>query len=89
MAPPPGRSEATRRGLPRPSTQLTRNIHGTPCAVHVGPDGAGHFVKMVHNSEESSVFAGQRHHDRVRVSNSSASHRTVSYRPHLHDRLAA
>ncbi|MFI0909788.1 NADP-dependent phosphogluconate dehydrogenase [Streptomyces abikoensis] len=25
---------------------------GTPCAVHVGPDGAGHFVKMVHNGIE-------------------------------------
>lgn len=22
---------------------------GTPCVTHVGPDGAGHFVKMVHN----------------------------------------
>ncbi|WP_228374518.1 NADP-dependent phosphogluconate dehydrogenase [Demequina rhizosphaerae] len=25
---------------------------GTPCCVHVGPDGAGHFVKMVHNGIE-------------------------------------
>ena len=23
-----------------------------PCATHVGPDGAGHFVKMVHNGIE-------------------------------------
>lgn len=22
---------------------------GTPCTAHIGPDGAGHFVKMVHN----------------------------------------
>lgn len=22
---------------------------GSPCVTHVGPDGAGHFVKMVHN----------------------------------------
>jgi 6-phosphogluconate dehydrogenase len=25
---------------------------GTPCCTHVGPDGAGHFVKMVHNGIE-------------------------------------
>lgn len=25
---------------------------GTPCCAHVGPDGAGHFVKMVHNGIE-------------------------------------
>ncbi|MFD7613702.1 NADP-dependent phosphogluconate dehydrogenase [Streptomyces sp. NPDC059828] len=25
---------------------------GTPCVTHVGPDGAGHFVKMVHNGIE-------------------------------------
>jgi len=27
-------------------------VDGTPCCVHVGPDGAGHFVKMVHNGIE-------------------------------------
>ncbi|MEU0132118.1 MULTISPECIES: NADP-dependent phosphogluconate dehydrogenase [unclassified Streptomyces] len=25
---------------------------GTPCCAHMGPDGAGHFVKMVHNGIE-------------------------------------
>ncbi|GKQ38903.1 NADP-dependent phosphogluconate dehydrogenase [Streptomyces sp. A012304] len=25
---------------------------GAPCVTHVGPDGAGHFVKMVHNGIE-------------------------------------
>ncbi|HZF88504.1 NADP-dependent phosphogluconate dehydrogenase [Streptomyces sp.] len=25
---------------------------GAPCVAHVGPDGAGHFVKMVHNGIE-------------------------------------
>jgi 6-phosphogluconate dehydrogenase len=25
---------------------------GTPCCTHLGPDGAGHFVKMVHNGIE-------------------------------------
>ncbi len=27
---------------------------GAPCVSHVGPDGAGHFVKMVHNGIESA-----------------------------------
>jgi len=25
---------------------------GVACCTHVGPDGAGHFVKMVHNGIE-------------------------------------
>ncbi|HVE31052.1 MAG TPA: NADP-dependent phosphogluconate dehydrogenase, partial [Mycobacteriales bacterium] len=27
-------------------------VDGTPCCTHVGADGAGHFVKMVHNGIE-------------------------------------
>ncbi len=27
-------------------------VDGTPCCAYVGPDGAGHFVKMVHNGVE-------------------------------------
>lgn len=27
-------------------------VDGTPCCAHLGPDGAGHFVKMVHNGIE-------------------------------------
>jgi 6-phosphogluconate dehydrogenase len=27
-------------------------VDDTPCCVHVGPDGAGHYVKMVHNGIE-------------------------------------
>ena len=27
-------------------------VDDQPCCVHVGPDGAGHFVKMVHNGIE-------------------------------------
>ena len=27
-------------------------VDGTPCCTHVGPDGAGHYVKMVHNGIE-------------------------------------
>jgi 6-phosphogluconate dehydrogenase len=31
---------------------IAASVDGTPCCVHVGPDGAGHFVKMVHNGIE-------------------------------------
>jgi 6-phosphogluconate dehydrogenase len=31
---------------------IAARVDGTPCCVHVGPDGAGHFVKMVHNGIE-------------------------------------
>ena len=27
-------------------------VDGVPCVTHIGPDGAGHFVKMVHNGIE-------------------------------------
>lgn len=27
-------------------------VDDTPCVTHIGPDGAGHFVKMVHNGIE-------------------------------------
>jgi 6-phosphogluconate dehydrogenase len=31
---------------------IAAQVDGMPCCVHVGPDGAGHFVKMVHNGIE-------------------------------------
>lgn len=31
---------------------IAANVGGTPCVTHIGPDGAGHFVKMVHNGIE-------------------------------------
>ena len=31
---------------------IAAQVDGTACCVHVGPDGAGHFVKMVHNGIE-------------------------------------
>ncbi|SHK29572.1 6-phosphogluconate dehydrogenase [Pseudonocardia thermophila] len=33
-------------------TSIAAQVDGTPCCVHVGPDGAGHYVKMVHNGIE-------------------------------------
>ena len=31
---------------------ISAHVDGTPCCTHVGEDGAGHFVKMVHNGIE-------------------------------------
>jgi 6-phosphogluconate dehydrogenase len=33
-------------------TGIAAQVDGTPCCVYVGPDGAGHYVKMVHNGIE-------------------------------------
>ena len=32
--------------------RIAARVDGTPCCTHVGPGGAGHFVKMVHNGIE-------------------------------------
>ncbi|MFV2053526.1 NADP-dependent phosphogluconate dehydrogenase [Aliiroseovarius sp. YM-037] len=31
---------------------ISAKFEGTPCVAHLGPDGAGHFVKTVHNGIE-------------------------------------
>ncbi|MDN6566866.1 MAG: NADP-dependent phosphogluconate dehydrogenase, partial [Actinomyces sp.] len=32
--------------------KISAHHDGVPCCTHIGPDGAGHFVKMVHNGIE-------------------------------------
>ncbi|MCW2535959.1 MAG: gnd [Modestobacter sp.] len=32
--------------------EISAHVDGQPCCTHVGTDGAGHFVKMVHNGIE-------------------------------------
>jgi len=31
---------------------IAAQVDGTPCCTYIGPDGAGHYVKMVHNGIE-------------------------------------
>jgi 6-phosphogluconate dehydrogenase len=31
---------------------ISAHVDGEPCCTHIGPNGAGHFVKMVHNGIE-------------------------------------
>ena len=33
-------------------TTIAAHVDGVPCCTYIGPDGAGHFVKMVHNGIE-------------------------------------
>ncbi len=33
-------------------TKMAISVDGTPCCAYMGPDGAGHYVKMVHNGIE-------------------------------------
>jgi 6-phosphogluconate dehydrogenase len=33
-------------------TKIAAQVEGVPCCIYIGPKGAGHFVKMVHNGIE-------------------------------------
>jgi 6-phosphogluconate dehydrogenase len=48
----PGGSPESYQKLGPIFESIAARVDGTPCCVHVGPDGAGHFVKMVHNGIE-------------------------------------
>ncbi|MFW6204687.1 MAG: NADP-dependent phosphogluconate dehydrogenase, partial [Actinomycetota bacterium] len=48
---PGGTSEAYAELAPLLET-IAAQVDGTPCCTHIGADGAGHFVKMVHNGIE-------------------------------------
>ena len=48
---PGGTAESYNRLGPMFET-ISAHVDGVPCCTHVGPDGAGHFVKMVHNGIE-------------------------------------
>src|SRR5215468_9191870 len=48
----PGGSAESYQTLGPIFESIAAQVDGTPCCTHVGPDGAGHFVKMVHNGIE-------------------------------------
>ena len=52
-----GCSNATWRKI-RPILQAiaAKRRNGSPCCEHIGSDGAGHFVKMVHNGIEYAIM---------------------------------
>ena len=48
----PGGPEKSWEDLGPLLESISAHVDGTPCVTHIGPDGAGHFVKMVHNGIE-------------------------------------
>ncbi|EIF00894.1 NADP-dependent phosphogluconate dehydrogenase [Saccharomonospora glauca] len=50
----PGGSAESYESLGPLFEDIAAKVDGAPCCTHIGPDGAGHFVKMVHNGIEYS-----------------------------------
>jgi 6-phosphogluconate dehydrogenase len=48
----PGGSAKSYESLGPMLEKISAHVDGVPCCTYVGPDGAGHFVKMVHNGIE-------------------------------------
>jgi 6-phosphogluconate dehydrogenase len=48
---PGGQKEAYERVAPM-LTKISAHVDGEPCCTYIGPGGAGHYVKMVHNGIE-------------------------------------
>jgi 6-phosphogluconate dehydrogenase len=48
----PGGSEQAYREVEDIFTTIAAQVDGTPCCAYIGADGAGHYVKMVHNGIE-------------------------------------
>jgi 6-phosphogluconate dehydrogenase len=52
---PGGQFEAY-RNLENILTKIAANVDGIPCCAYIGPDGSGHYVKMVHNGIEYALM---------------------------------
>jgi 6-phosphogluconate dehydrogenase len=48
----PGGSRESYEHVEEMLTAISAKVDGVPCSTYIGPDGAGHFVKMVHNGIE-------------------------------------
>ncbi|MCM3337138.1 NADP-dependent phosphogluconate dehydrogenase [Paenibacillus sp. MER TA 81-3] len=48
----PGGQESAYRLVEPILTSISAKVNGDPCCTYIGPDGAGHYVKMVHNGIE-------------------------------------
>jgi len=48
----PGGTEAAYREIEAIVTKIAAQVDDGPCVTYIGPGGAGHFVKMVHNGIE-------------------------------------
>ncbi|HVP19893.1 MAG TPA: NADP-dependent phosphogluconate dehydrogenase [Spirochaetia bacterium] len=50
----PGGHPAAYDAVGRILREIAAQVDGEPCCTYIGPDGAGHYVKMVHNGIEYS-----------------------------------
>jgi 6-phosphogluconate dehydrogenase len=48
----PGGTRESYQRVAEMLTAISAKVDGVPCCTYIGPDGAGHFVKMVHNGIE-------------------------------------
>src|SRR4051795_7132284 len=48
----PGGAESAYGEVEEVFTTIAAQVDGEPCCAYIGPDGAGHYVKMVHNGIE-------------------------------------
>ncbi len=48
----PGGPEAAYRRVEPVFRAIAAKVYGEPCVTYIGPRGAGHYVKMVHNGIE-------------------------------------
>ena len=48
----PGGTRESYQRVAEMLTAISAKVEGVPCCAYIGPDGAGHFVKMVHNGIE-------------------------------------
>jgi 6-phosphogluconate dehydrogenase len=48
----PGGAQSAYEEVEEVFTQIAAQVDGEPCCAYIGPDGAGHYVKMVHNGIE-------------------------------------
>ena len=52
----PGGPASTWRVLQPIFEAIAAKVDGQPCVVHIGPGGAGHYVKMIHNGIEYGML---------------------------------
>jgi 6-phosphogluconate dehydrogenase len=48
----PGGSKEAYEQVQHILTDISAKVNGDPCCTYIGPNGAGHYVKMVHNGIE-------------------------------------
>ena len=48
----PGGDESAYKEIEPIFTKIAAQVDGEPCCTFIGPDGAGHYVKMIHNGIE-------------------------------------